>query len=43
VADVRPANVWEDFVVKDGRIVSGTNPQSAKSAAQMAVAAFDNL
>lgn len=42
-SDVRPAGVWEDFVVKDGRLVSGTNPQSARSAAYAAVHAFDTL
>ncbi|ETN38741.1 uncharacterized protein HMPREF1541_06779 [Cyphellophora europaea CBS 101466] len=39
----RAENVWGDFVVADGRVVTGMNPQSAKSAAQAAVNAFEQL
>jgi putative intracellular protease/amidase len=39
--DVRdPKDVWADFHIVDGRVVTGMNPQSAKSTAQAAVKAF---
>ena len=41
--DVRPDGVWDDFHITDGRIVTGTNPQSARSTAEAAVAAFKTL
>jgi D-lactate dehydratase len=44
LADVRdPDDVWADFHVSDGRIITGQNPQSAKSTAVAIVAAFDKL
>ena len=43
MADTRSADVWGDFVVADGRIVTGQNPQSARSAARAALAAWQNL
>jgi len=40
---VRPKGVWDDFHVTDGRLVTGTNPQSARSTAKAAVEAFEKL
>ncbi|KAH7138777.1 class I glutamine amidotransferase-like protein [Dendryphion nanum] len=40
---VRPDDVWGDFHVTDGRIVTGTNPQSATSTAKEAVRVFESL
>lgn len=39
--DVRPPGIWDDFYVADEGLVTGTNPQSAKSTAYAAVTAFD--
>lgn len=41
--DIRPTGVWDDYFITDGRIVTGTNPQSAKSTAEEAVRVFDSL
>jgi putative intracellular protease/amidase len=41
--DVRPKGVWDDFHVVDGRLVTGTNPQSAKSTARAALEVFEKL
>lgn len=41
--DVRSEGVWDDFHVTDGRIVTGMNPQSAKSTAKAAVDIFQKL
>ncbi|KAJ9618069.1 plasma membrane heat shock protein, partial [Knufia peltigerae] len=40
---VRSEGVWDDFHVTDGRIVTGMNPQSAKSTAKAAVDIFQKL
>jgi len=40
---VRPDGVWDDFHVADGRLVTGTNPQSAKSTAKAALEIFERL
>ncbi|KIW88327.1 uncharacterized protein Z519_10895 [Cladophialophora bantiana CBS 173.52] len=40
---VRADGVWDDFHVTDGRIVTGMNPQSAKSTAEATVAVFEKL
>jgi len=40
---VRPKGVWDDFHVVDGRLVTGTNPQSAKSTARAALEVFEKL
>ncbi|KUJ21245.1 class I glutamine amidotransferase-like protein [Mollisia scopiformis] len=40
---VRSAGVWDDFHVTDGRIVTGMNPQSAKSTAKVALEIFEKL
>ncbi|RDW57333.1 putative chaperone protein HSP31-2 [Coleophoma crateriformis] len=39
----RGAGVWDDFHVVDGRLVTGQNPQSARSTAQAVVEVFDQL
>lgn len=39
--DVRSEGVWDDYHVVDGRVVTGMNPQSAKSTAGAAVEVFD--
>ncbi|KAF2659719.1 class I glutamine amidotransferase-like protein [Lophiostoma macrostomum CBS 122681] len=39
----RPDDVWGDFHVTDGRIVTGTNPQSATSTAKEVVKVFEAL
>jgi putative intracellular protease/amidase len=41
--DSRSAGVWDDYHVVDGRLVSGMNPQSAKSTTVAAVEVFDKL
>jgi putative intracellular protease/amidase len=41
--DVRPAGVWDDFHFTDGRLVTGTNPQSARSTAKAALEIFESL
>ena len=41
--DVRPEGIWDDFHVTDGRIITGTNPQSAKSTAEEIVRVFEKL
>jgi putative intracellular protease/amidase len=33
--------VWDDYHVVDGRLVSGMNPQSAKSTTLAAIEAFE--
>ena len=35
--------MWDDFHITDGRLVTGTNPASARSTAEAAVAAFEKL
>ncbi|KIX93220.1 uncharacterized protein Z520_11075 [Fonsecaea multimorphosa CBS 102226] len=40
---VRADGVWDDFHVTDGRVVTGMNPQSAKSTAEATVAVFEKL
>jgi putative intracellular protease/amidase len=35
--------VWDDFYVVDGRILTGANPQSAKSLAKEIVKEFEKL
>jgi putative intracellular protease/amidase len=40
---VRPDDIWGDFHVTDGRVVTGTNPQSAKSTAEEVVKVFEAL
>ena len=37
---MRAEGVWDDFNVVDGRVVTGMNPQSAKSTAEAAVRVF---
>jgi putative intracellular protease/amidase len=39
--DVRSEGVWDDYHIVDGRIVTGMNPQSAKSTAKAAVEVFE--
>jgi len=39
---VNPPGNWDDFVVADGKIVSGVNPQSATSTAKGALKAFES-
>ncbi|RDW63350.1 hypothetical protein BP6252_10895 [Coleophoma cylindrospora] len=39
----RGAGVWDDFHVVDGRLVTGQNPQSARSTAQAVVEVFEQL
>ena len=41
--DVRPEGVWDDYHIADGRLVTGTNPQSAKSTAKAALEVFAKL
>jgi putative intracellular protease/amidase len=41
--DVRGAGVWDDYHVVDGRLVTGMNPQSAKSTAKAALEVFEKL
>lgn len=43
LADVRSDGVWDDFHVTDGRVVTGMNPQSAKSTAEETVTVFEKL
>ena len=38
-----PMSAFDDYSVTSGRIVTGTNPASARSAAERAVRAFDDL
>lgn len=40
-ADVRSAGVWDDYHVVDGRVVTGMNPQSAKSTAKAAIEVYE--
>ncbi|ETI27143.1 hypothetical protein G647_09825 [Cladophialophora carrionii CBS 160.54] len=40
---VRADGVWDDFHVTDGRVVTGMNPQSAKSTAEATMAVFEKL
>jgi putative intracellular protease/amidase len=42
-ADERAPGVWDDYHIVDGRLVTGMNPQSAKSTAKAAVEAFEKL
>ncbi|KAJ1949309.1 plasma membrane heat shock protein [Linderina macrospora] len=39
----KPATPFEDFTIVDGRVVSGTNPASARSTAEKAVEVFSSL
>ncbi|KAJ5777528.1 hypothetical protein N7520_000774 [Penicillium odoratum] len=39
----RSAGIWDDYVVVDGRLVSGQNPASAASTAKAAVEVFEKL
>jgi putative intracellular protease/amidase len=41
--DVRSEGVWDDYHVVDGRLVTGMNPQSAKSTANAVVETFGSL
>lgn len=41
--DVRSDGVWDDFHVVDGRIVTGMNPQSAKSTTEAVIEVFETL
>ena len=41
--DTRPPGVWDSFHVTDGRLVTGTNPQSAKETAEAVLVAFRAL
>jgi putative intracellular protease/amidase len=41
--DVRSEGVWDDYHIVDGRVVTGMNPQSAKSTAEAAVTVFKKL
>jgi putative intracellular protease/amidase len=41
--DVRVEGVWDDYHVVDGRLVTGMNPQSAKSTAKAVVEQFEAL
>lgn len=43
LADVRGAGIWDDFIVKENRLVTGQNPQSARSAAYATLHAFEAL
>ena len=38
-----PMNAFDDYSITAGRLVTGTNPASARSAAERAVKAFDSL
>jgi len=40
---VRGKGVWDDFHVADGRLVTGMNPQSARSTAKAALEIFNKL
>ena len=40
-ADVRSEAVWDDYHVVDGRVVTGMNPQSAKSTAKAAIEVYE--
>jgi len=40
---VRANGVWDDFHVADGRLVTGMNPQSARSTAKAALEIFEKL
>lgn len=40
---MRADDVWADFTVSDGRVVTGMNPQSAQSTAAAAVNAYEKL
>ena len=41
--DTRADGVWDDYQVVDGRLVTGQNPQSARSTAKAALEAFEKL
>lgn len=41
--DDRAADVWDDFHITDGRVVTGMNPQSAKSTAKATLDVFEKL
>ena len=41
--DSRPPGVWDLFHISDGRLVTGTNPASAKETTRVAVKAFNRL
>jgi D-lactate dehydratase len=36
-------NAFDDYSITSGRVVTGTNPQSARTAAERAVQLFDAL
>lgn len=42
-SDSRGKGDWDDYIVEDGRLISGMNPQSAKSSAEAAVRAYGRL
>jgi putative intracellular protease/amidase len=39
--DVRSEGVWDDYHIVDGRVVTGMNPQSAKSTANAAIEVYE--
>jgi putative intracellular protease/amidase len=41
--DVRSEGIWDDYHVVDGRLITGMNPQSAKSTANAVVETFGSL
>jgi putative intracellular protease/amidase len=41
--DVRSEGIWDDYHVVDGRLITGMNPQSAKSTADAVVETFGSL
>jgi putative intracellular protease/amidase len=41
--DTRGKGVWDDYHVVDGRLVTGMNPQSARSTAKAALEVFEKL
>jgi putative intracellular protease/amidase len=43
VIDERSTDVWDDYHVVDGRLVTGQNPASATSTAKASVDIFDQL
>jgi putative intracellular protease/amidase len=43
VADAGPPGPWDAFHVTDGRVVTGTNPTSAKETAEAVLEVFEKL
>ena len=43
ILDKRPKGPFDDFSIVDGRVVTGTNPASARSTAIAALAVFNGL